>query len=97
MGRTGPRRRGGGYPTRKGADFRHGLDGREGGQGLDRWRRWTVRAERTGERGQTAWSDIEWAAVEAAVRRLQDRIDRAARVPGGRGLSRMTSNRHVRF
>jgi RNA-directed DNA polymerase len=37
-----------------------------------------VRAEQTGERGQTAWSDIDWAAAEAAVRRLQDRIYRAA-------------------
>src|SRR5215204_4850204 len=44
----------------------------------DRWRRWTVQAEQTGERGQTAWSDIDWAAAEAAVRRLQGRIYRAA-------------------
>jgi RNA-directed DNA polymerase len=72
-----------------------------------------VRTEQTGERGQTTWSDIDWAATEAAVRRLQDRIYRAAaagnggqvknlqkllvRSSGGRGLSRMTGNRHVRF
>jgi RNA-directed DNA polymerase len=37
-----------------------------------------VQAEQTSERGQTAWSDIDWAAVEAAVRRLQGRIYRAA-------------------
>ncbi len=35
-----------------------------------------MQAERTGEPGQTAWSDIDWAAAEAAVRRLQDRIYR---------------------
>jgi hypothetical protein len=28
-----------GYPARKGADFRHGLDGWEDVQSLDRWRR----------------------------------------------------------
>jgi RNA-directed DNA polymerase len=37
-----------------------------------------VQTEQTGEREQTAWSDIAWAAAEAAVRRLQDRIYRAA-------------------
>lgn len=37
-----------------------------------------MQAEQTGEREQTAWSDIDWAAAEAAVRRLQDRIYRAA-------------------
>ena len=35
-----------------------------------------MRAEQTGGRGQTAWSDIDWAAAEAVVRRLQDRIYR---------------------
>ena len=43
-----------------------------------------MRTEQTGERGQTAWSDIDWAATEAAVRRLQDRIYRAA-AAGNRG------------
>ena len=37
-----------------------------------------MQAEQTGERGQTTWSDIDWAAAETAVRRLQDRIYRAA-------------------
>jgi RNA-directed DNA polymerase len=37
-----------------------------------------VRTEQTGERGQTAWSDSDWAATAAAVRRLQGRIYRAA-------------------
>jgi RNA-directed DNA polymerase len=37
-----------------------------------------VQAEQTSEWGQTAWSDIDWAAAEAAVRRLQGRIYRAA-------------------
>ena len=39
-----------GYPTRKGADIRHGLDGWEDVQGLNRRGRWTVRTELTGER-----------------------------------------------
>lgn len=37
-----------------------------------------MQTEQTGERGQTTWSDIDWAAAETAVRRLQDRIYRAA-------------------
>jgi RNA-directed DNA polymerase len=37
-----------------------------------------VQTEQTGERGQTAWSDIDWTAAEAIVKRLQDRIYRAA-------------------
>jgi RNA-directed DNA polymerase len=37
-----------------------------------------VQAEQTNEREQTAWSEIDWAATEAAVRRLQSRIYRAA-------------------
>jgi RNA-directed DNA polymerase len=37
-----------------------------------------VQAEQTGEREQATWSDIDWTAAEAAVRRLQDRIYRAA-------------------
>ena len=43
-----------------------------------------MQTEQTGERGQTAWSDIDWAATEAAVRRLQGRIYRAA-AAGNRG------------
>ena len=37
-----------------------------------------MQAEQTSERGQTAWSEMDWAAAEAAVRRLQGRIYRAA-------------------
>jgi RNA-directed DNA polymerase len=37
-----------------------------------------VQAEQTSERGQTTWSEMDWAAAEAAVRRLQGRIYRAA-------------------
>jgi RNA-directed DNA polymerase len=37
-----------------------------------------VQAEQTSEREQTAWSEIDWPAAEAAVRRLQGRIYRAA-------------------
>ena len=37
-----------------------------------------MQTEQTGERGQTTWSDINWTAAEAAVRRLQDPIYRAA-------------------
>ena len=37
-----------------------------------------MQTEQTGEREQTTWSEIDWAAAEAAVRRLQGRIYRAA-------------------
>jgi RNA-directed DNA polymerase len=37
-----------------------------------------VQAEQTNEREQTTWSEIDWTAAEAAVRRLQGRIYRAA-------------------
>ena len=37
-----------------------------------------MQAEQTNEREQTTWSEIDWAAAEAAVRRLQGRIYRAA-------------------
>ncbi len=43
-----------------------------------------MQAEQTGEREQTAWFDIDWAAAEAAVRRLQGRIYRAAAARNGR-------------
>jgi RNA-directed DNA polymerase len=48
-----------------------------------------VRTEQTGERGQTAWSDIDWAATEAAVRRLQDRIYRAAAAGNGKQVKNL--------
>ena len=37
-----------------------------------------MQTEQTGGQRQTAWSDIDWAAAEALVRRLQGRIYRAA-------------------
>ena len=37
-----------------------------------------MRAEQTGGREQEAWSGIDWAATETAVKRLQGRIYRAA-------------------
>jgi RNA-directed DNA polymerase len=48
-----------------------------------------VQAEQTGEREQTAWSDIDWAAAEAAVRRLQGRIYRAAAAGRGRQVKNL--------
>jgi RNA-directed DNA polymerase len=48
-----------------------------------------VQAEQTSERGQTAWSDIDWAAAEAAVRRLQGRIYRAAAAGRGRQVKNL--------
>jgi RNA-directed DNA polymerase len=43
-----------------------------------------VQTEQTSERKQTAWSEIDRAAAEAAVRRLQGRIYRAAAAGTGR-------------
>ena len=43
-----------------------------------------MRTEQTGGRGQTAWSDFDWTATEAIVRRLQDRIYHAAAAGNGR-------------
>ena len=37
-----------------------------------------MQTEQTSEQRQTAWSDIDWAATEAVVKRLQGRIYRAA-------------------
>jgi RNA-directed DNA polymerase len=48
-----------------------------------------VQTEQTGEREQTAWSEIEWAAAEAVVRRLQDRIYRAAAAGRGRQVKNL--------
>ena len=48
-----------------------------------------MQAEQTSERGQTAWSDIDWAASEAAVRRLQRRIYRAAAAGRGRQVKNL--------
>ncbi len=87
-----------GYPARKGADFRHGLNGWEA---LDRLGLLETLdgANRTDQR----------AAADGVVR---ERLSRGGRccetttgsdlpccglMPGSGGLSRMTSNRHVRF
>jgi hypothetical protein len=43
-----------------------------------------VQTEQTGERGQTAWSEIDWTAAQVIVRRLQDPNYRAAAVRIGR-------------
>ncbi len=48
-----------------------------------------MQAEQTSERKQMAWSDIDWAAAEAAVRRLQDRIYRAAAAGRGRQVKNL--------
>jgi RNA-directed DNA polymerase len=48
-----------------------------------------VRTEQTGGRGQTAWSDIDWTAAEAIVRRLQDRIYRAAAAGNGQRVKNL--------
>jgi len=42
-----------------------------------------VQAEQTDGRQPMKWSDIDWAATEAAVRRIQDRIFRAAKAGDG--------------
>ena len=67
----------GGYPARKGADFRQvsaeamRLDAR-----TDR-RRWTVRSEQTDGRQPTEWSDVDRITPTGDVGRTQDRILRA--------------------
>ena len=42
-----------------------------------------MQTEQTGGRGQTAWSEINWTTTEAIVKRLQDRIYRAAAAGNG--------------
>jgi len=42
-----------------------------------------VQTEQTDGRQPMTWSDIDWAATEAAVRRIQDRIFRAAKAGDG--------------
>jgi len=48
-----------------------------------------VQTEQTGGRGQTAWSEINWATTEAIVKRLQDRIYRAAAAGNGRQVKNL--------
>ena len=42
-----------------------------------------MQAEQTDGRQPMRWSDVDWAATEAAVRRIQDRIFRAAKAGDG--------------
>jgi RNA-directed DNA polymerase len=48
-----------------------------------------VRAEQTGGREQEAWSGIDWATTEAAVKRWQGRIYRAAATGKGRQVKNL--------
>ena len=48
-----------------------------------------MQTEQTGGRGQTAWSEINWATTEAIVKRLQDRIYRAAAAGNGRQVKNL--------
>ncbi len=48
-----------------------------------------MRTEQTGGRRQTTWSEIDWTAAEAVVRRLQDRIYRAAAAGNGRQVKNL--------
>jgi len=42
-----------------------------------------VQTEQTDGRQPIKWSDVNWAAAETAVRRIQDRIFRAAKAGDG--------------
>src|SRR3954447_19552993 len=81
----------GGYPARKGADFRQAsaeamdLDAGAGE------RRWMVKAEQTDGRQPMTWSSVDWTATAAVVGRIQDRIFRAAQ---RRLLHRWCHHRH---
>src|SRR5215210_3100760 len=49
-----------------------------------------VQTELTGEQRQTApWSEIDWTATEAVVKRLQGRIYRAAAAGNGRRVKNL--------
>ena len=49
-----------------------------------------VQTELTGEQRQTAtWSEIDWTATEAVVKRLQGRIYRAAAAGNGRQVKNL--------
>ena len=48
-----------------------------------------MQTEQTGEQGQTAWADIDWAATEALVGRLQGRIYRAAAAGNGKQVKNL--------
>jgi RNA-directed DNA polymerase len=48
-----------------------------------------VQTEQTGEQRQTTWSETDWAAAEALVRRLQGRIYRAAAAGNGKQVKNL--------
>jgi RNA-directed DNA polymerase len=48
-----------------------------------------VQTEQTGEQRQTTWSEIDWAAAEALVRRLQGRIYHAAAAGNGKQVKNL--------
>src|SRR3954471_19337852 len=74
MGWTGPRRRGDTRPERAQTSARVSTVEKP----WNAWncrRCWMVQTELTGEQRQTAtWSEIDWTATEAVVKRLQGRI-----------------------
>ena len=70
-------RESGGYPARKGADFRQvSAEAMELDARTDR-RRWTVRTEQTDGRRLMKWSDVDWTTTAADVWRTRGRIFRA--------------------
>src|SRR4051794_16043730 len=89
MGRTGPRRRGNTRPER--AQTSAMVSTVEKPWNAWNCRRcWMVQTELTGEQRQTApWSEINWTTTEAIVKRLQDRIYRAAAAGNGRQVKNL--------
>src|SRR3954454_20319773 len=89
MGRTGPRRRGDTQPERAQTSARVSTVEKP----WNAWncrRCWMVQTELTGEQRQTApWSEIDWTATEAVVKRLQGRIYRAAAAGNGRQVKNL--------
>src|SRR5919112_4388228 len=89
MGWTGPRRRGNTRPER--AQTSAMVSTVEKPWNAWNCRRcWMVQTELTGEQRQTAtWSEIDWTATEAVVKRLQGRIYRAAAAGNGRQVKNL--------
>src|SRR3954468_6285167 len=89
MGWTGPRRRGDTQPER--AQTSAMVSTVEKPWNAWNCRRcWMVQTELTGEQRQTApWSEIDWTATEAVVKRLQGRIYRAAAAGNGRQVKNL--------
>src|SRR4051794_12418491 len=89
MGWTGPRRRGDTQPER--AQTSAMVSTVEKPWNAWNCRRcWMVQTELTGEQRQTAtWSEIDWTATEAVVKRLQGRIYRAAAAGNGKQVKNL--------